>query len=178
MRRQVTLEKPHFPTEEEKTLECLRLFYDARSTGCSTRLAQGTGARLMPSKSLWDNPRGSCTLKESQHRVPISGAFKLRLRPAYNFYDGPPFATGLPHYGHILAGTIKVCAIFMDEGHEHAYIRFLHSDKWVDSVFYINLCKLMGQMFFLYFAPGCCYQICASKRLPCREKAGDLQILP
>lgn len=24
------------------------------------------------------------------------------------FYDGPPFATGLPHYGHICAGTIKV----------------------------------------------------------------------
>jgi len=23
------------------------------------------------------------------------------------FYDGPPFATGTPHYGHILAGTIK-----------------------------------------------------------------------
>lgn len=29
-------------------------------------------------------------------------------RPLYTFYDGPPFATGLPHYGHILAGTIKV----------------------------------------------------------------------
>ena len=31
-------------------------------------------------------------------------------RPADNefiFYDGPPFATGLPHYGHLLAGTIK-----------------------------------------------------------------------
>jgi hypothetical protein len=28
-------------------------------------------------------------------------------RPEYTFYDGPPFATGLPHYGHILAGTIK-----------------------------------------------------------------------
>ena len=25
----------------------------------------------------------------------------------YVFYDGPPFATGTPHYGHILAGTIK-----------------------------------------------------------------------
>ncbi len=25
----------------------------------------------------------------------------------YSFYDGPPFATGLPHYGHILAGTLK-----------------------------------------------------------------------
>ncbi len=23
------------------------------------------------------------------------------------FYDGPPFATGLPHYGHVLAGTLK-----------------------------------------------------------------------
>ena len=23
------------------------------------------------------------------------------------FYDGPPFATGKPHYGHLLAGTIK-----------------------------------------------------------------------
>lgn len=27
--------------------------------------------------------------------------------PLFTFYDGPPFATGLPHYGHILAGTIK-----------------------------------------------------------------------
>ena len=23
------------------------------------------------------------------------------------FYDGPPFATGLPHYGHFVPGTIK-----------------------------------------------------------------------
>lgn len=28
-------------------------------------------------------------------------------RGQFVFYDGPPFATGLPHYGHILAGTIK-----------------------------------------------------------------------
>ncbi len=28
-------------------------------------------------------------------------------KPPYIFYDGPPFATGLPHYGHILASTIK-----------------------------------------------------------------------
>jgi isoleucyl-tRNA synthetase len=25
----------------------------------------------------------------------------------YTFYDGPPFATGTPHYGHILASTVK-----------------------------------------------------------------------
>lgn len=40
-------------------------------------------------------------------------AFETQLtlsegRPPYSFYDGPPFATGLPHYGHLLAGTIKV----------------------------------------------------------------------
>eukprot|EP00210_Caulerpa_lentillifera_P003823 g3651.t1 len=39
-------------------------------------------------------------------------AFKQQLKlsegkPEFVFYDGPPFATGLPHYGHILAGTIK-----------------------------------------------------------------------
>lgn len=39
-------------------------------------------------------------------------AFKTQLKktencPKYTFYDGPPFATGLPHYGHIAAGTIK-----------------------------------------------------------------------
>ncbi|GMH28561.1 hypothetical protein Nepgr_030404 [Nepenthes gracilis] len=39
-------------------------------------------------------------------------AFETQLKltehlPEYIFYDGPPFATGLPHYGHILTGTIK-----------------------------------------------------------------------
>src|SRR5689334_11523926 len=34
----------------------------------------------------------------------------VNARPAeksFIFNDGPPFATGLPHYGHLLAGTIK-----------------------------------------------------------------------
>lgn len=30
-----------------------------------------------------------------------------KTKPLFSFYDGPPFATGLPHYGHFLAGTIK-----------------------------------------------------------------------
>ncbi|KAG2239751.1 hypothetical protein Bca52824_091448 [Brassica carinata] len=39
-------------------------------------------------------------------------AFKTQLKrtehlPEFIFYDGPPFATGLPHYGHILASTLK-----------------------------------------------------------------------
>ncbi|MBI4085813.1 MAG: class I tRNA ligase family protein [Candidatus Liptonbacteria bacterium] len=32
---------------------------------------------------------------------------KTRDGEPFTFYDGPPFATGLPHYGHILASTIK-----------------------------------------------------------------------
>lgn len=41
-----------------------------------------------------------------------AGVFKKSLQkregaPRFTFYDGPPFATGLPHYGHLLAGTIK-----------------------------------------------------------------------
>ena len=39
-------------------------------------------------------------------------AFKTSLeqnkdKKPFSFYDGPPFATGLPHYGHLLAGTVK-----------------------------------------------------------------------
>ncbi|TSC78142.1 MAG: isoleucyl-tRNA synthetase [Parcubacteria group bacterium Gr01-1014_33] len=32
---------------------------------------------------------------------------KRKNAPRFVFYDGPPFATGLPHYGHILASIIK-----------------------------------------------------------------------
>lgn len=39
-------------------------------------------------------------------------AFKQSLEnrkasESYSFYDGPPFATGLPHYGHFVASTLK-----------------------------------------------------------------------
>ncbi|XP_055858275.1 isoleucine--tRNA ligase, cytoplasmic [Episyrphus balteatus] len=44
-------------------------------------------------------------------------------RPRYTFYDGPPFATGLPHYGHILAGTIK------DIVTRYAYQQGYHVDR-------------------------------------------------
>ncbi|PBK74518.1 hypothetical protein ARMSODRAFT_952170 [Armillaria solidipes] len=41
-------------------------------------------------------------------------------KPVFSFYDGPPFATGLPHYGHLLAGTIK------DIVTRHAYVSGYH----------------------------------------------------
>ena len=47
----------------------------------------------------------------SSHQSEYSKSLKILLNLSiiyrYTFYDGPPFATGLPHYGHILAGTIK-----------------------------------------------------------------------
>ncbi len=32
---------------------------------------------------------------------------QTKSRAPYIFYDGPPFATGLPHHGHIVASTLK-----------------------------------------------------------------------
>ena len=71
----------------------------------------------MLSAPLWCSAQEHDIFKES-----------MRLsegRPAYTFYDGPPFATGLPHYGHILAGTIKdiVCRYAHQTGH-HVPRRF------------------------------------------------------
>ena len=42
-----------------------------------------------------------------RRRVFQQSVEQRRNKKPYIFYDGPPFATGLPHHGHILAGTIK-----------------------------------------------------------------------
>jgi isoleucyl-tRNA synthetase len=42
-----------------------------------------------------------------EHQIFQKSLDERRGGPFFNFYDGPPFATGLPHYGHLLAGTIK-----------------------------------------------------------------------
>ncbi len=41
------------------------------------------------------------------HDIVAKGLKANEGKEAFVFYDGPPFATGLPHYGHILAGTLK-----------------------------------------------------------------------
>jgi len=47
-------------------------------------------------------------LKFWQREDIFAKSIKLRKnKPFFSFYDGPPFASGLPHYGHILASTIK-----------------------------------------------------------------------
>lgn len=47
--------------------------------------------------AFWNDNR---IFEKSVEREPVTGK-------EYTFYDGPPFATGLPHYGHILASAIK-----------------------------------------------------------------------
>ncbi|KAL0251712.1 hypothetical protein GEMRC1_000924 [Eukaryota sp. GEM-RC1] len=44
---------------------------------------------------------------------------KTKDLPEYRFYDGPPFATGTPHYGHILISILKdvVVRFFTMKGH-------------------------------------------------------------
>jgi isoleucyl-tRNA synthetase len=42
-----------------------------------------------------------------ENRITEKGLAANLGRESFVFYDGPPFATGLPHYGHILAGTLK-----------------------------------------------------------------------
>ena len=41
------------------------------------------------------------------NRIFAKSLEQRRGNQEFVFYDGPPFATGLPHYGHLLAGTIK-----------------------------------------------------------------------
>lgn len=48
-----------------------------------------------------------------------------KTRKRFTFFDGPPFATGLPHYGHILAGTIKdIVTRFAHQSGHHVTRRF------------------------------------------------------
>ena len=56
---------------------------------------------------LWKKNNVFLRSMESDAPTSLKNAGKRSKRPQYVFYDGPPFATGLPHYGHLLAGTIK-----------------------------------------------------------------------
>jgi isoleucyl-tRNA synthetase len=42
-----------------------------------------------------------------EHKIFEKSLEKTKNGKPFTFYDGPPFATGLPHYGHLLASTIK-----------------------------------------------------------------------
>ena len=57
-------------------------------------------------------------------------AFQTQLKksegcPEYTFYDGPPFATGMPHYGHLITGGLKdVVTRYWTQRGKHIVRRF------------------------------------------------------
>lgn len=61
-----------------------------------------------PAKSVNFADMEKAVLRFWQEHDTFKRSLELRRgAPEFVFYDGPPFATGLPHYGHLLAGTIK-----------------------------------------------------------------------
>ncbi|KAI8607700.1 tRNA synthetases class I-domain-containing protein, partial [Chytriomyces sp. MP71] len=87
------------------------------SSSTATTPATVTGSRLAVSSvgGIPDVP-ANISFPTEEHRIlefwKEIDAFHTSLkmskgRKEFTFYDGPPFATGLPHYGHLLAGTIK-----------------------------------------------------------------------
>jgi len=44
-----------------------------------------------------------------EHDIPQKSLDSSDNRPEFVMHDGPPFATGLPHYGHYLASFVKDC---------------------------------------------------------------------
>ncbi len=80
--------------------------------GMATPSAQGPArpagafARLSPNLNLPALETGVLALWQRLD------AFQESIRrradaPPFQFYDGPPFATGTPHYGHLLQSTVK-----------------------------------------------------------------------
>jgi isoleucyl-tRNA synthetase len=64
--------------------------------------------------TMQDNQQQSISQKEESILAfwQREGVFEASLdrathSEAFVFYDGPPFGTGTPHYGHLLAGTLK-----------------------------------------------------------------------
>ncbi|KAJ3278501.1 isoleucine--tRNA ligase, partial [Borealophlyctis nickersoniae] len=88
----------------------LRLFSAVQATRNTKTDTETLGMSTIP-----DVPANISFPKEEQKVLEFwkeIDAFQTSLklsegRPTFSFYDGPPFATGLPHYGHLLAGTIK-----------------------------------------------------------------------
>jgi isoleucyl-tRNA synthetase len=74
--------------------------------GTQANRANGDFSRAEPQLDLSELDRGILDFWDRTDAF----ARSVDLRPAnaeYTFYDGPPFATGSPHYGHILQGVVK-----------------------------------------------------------------------
>ena len=63
-------------------------------------------APVSPEVSFPEQEERILALWEQRQAFPRSVAARPQDK-SFIFYDGPPFATGLPHYGHLVASTLK-----------------------------------------------------------------------
>jgi len=97
------------------------------ATASTSAAASASAASTVAVKGLGELPARISFPAEEEKTLAHweeTDAFQESLRrhadlPPFRFFDGPPFATGQPHYGHILAGTIKdvVCRYAHMTGH-------------------------------------------------------------
>jgi isoleucyl-tRNA synthetase len=83
----------------------------------ASQLAGAEGPRpgaesLQPYPHVADKPDFPLVEQEILAFWALDGTFEASVKaragsPEYVFYDGPPFANGLPHYGHLLTGFVK-----------------------------------------------------------------------
>lgn len=66
-----------------------------------------TVTKEQSSSSQISFPEMECSILDRWQKKDIFKQSIVARTQAYSFYDGPPFATGLPHYGHLLASTLK-----------------------------------------------------------------------
>ena len=78
----------------------------------------------------------------------------------YVFLDGPPFATGLPHYGHILAGTVKdVVTRWAHQSGFHVERRFGWDCHGLPVVSHITASFFVSFSFEFIGMSNCCYLV-------------------
>ena len=82
--------------------------YDSSMTGPNDSSKSEVAKRAEPSQKSAMAAREEAILAFWNERDIFNKSVeKEPTEGEYVFYDGPPFATGLPHYGHIVTGVIK-----------------------------------------------------------------------
>eukprot|EP00457_Paulinella_chromatophora_P000285 gb/GEZN01000285.1/.p1 GENE.gb/GEZN01000285.1/~~gb/GEZN01000285.1/.p1 ORF type:complete len:1227 (-),score=269.97 gb/GEZN01000285.1/:227-3907(-) len=95
------------PIDEEAEIKATMLYSASRSSQSNEKQQDGQVFRNVPVDNNFVHMEESVLQKWTKENTFLESVSQSRGRKRYSFYDGPPFATGLPHYGHILAGTIK-----------------------------------------------------------------------
>lgn len=70
-------------------------------------MAQESHDAQAPRESIFPKIEEEMTAYWRKHKVFERSLDERSPRKIFSFFDGPPFATGLPHYGHLLQSAVK-----------------------------------------------------------------------